>query len=45
MPIIERYGKAKVVPDCFKCPVFGQPCDLTQILGDVMVCVIGGLSK
>jgi len=32
-------------PWFFKCPVVGPPCDLTRILGDVIVCVIKGLSR
>ena len=32
-------------PWFFKCPVVGPPCDLTRILGDVIVYVIGRLSR
>ena len=43
--IMERYGKARAAVDFFKCPVVGPPCDLTRILGDVLVCVIESLSR
>ena len=29
----------------FKAPVVGPPCDLMRVLGDVLVYVIGGLSR
>ena len=31
-------------PWFFKCPVVGPPCDLTRILGDVLVWVIDPLA-